>query len=76
MTWTRKLSAPIILKDGRAIATLSDAARLMITLPQLHADSPNWQYAGELLLEAANDKKSVEDAEAQLKIALEAEGLI
>jgi hypothetical protein len=76
MPWTRKLLSPIELKDGRVIATLSDAARLMVTLPQLHADSPHWLHAGELLLEAAGDKESVSDAEAQLKIALKAEGLI
>jgi len=76
MPWTRKLPTPIALNDGHVIATLSDAARLMLVLPKLHADNPHWQYVGELLLEAAGDKESVSDAEAQLRIALKAEGLI
>jgi len=76
MPWTRKLLSPIALKDGRVIATLSDAARLMLTLPELHARYPHWHYAGELLIMAAGDKKSIEEAEAQLTIALKTEGLI
>ena len=76
MPWTRKLLPPVALKDGRVIATLSDAARLMLTLPELHARNPHWHNAGELLIKAAGDKKSLEDADAQLRIALKAEGLI
>ena len=76
MPWSRKLSAPIALNDGRTIATLSDAARLVLALPELHGRNPHWQYAGELLIRAAGDKKAVESAEVQLRIALIAEGLI
>jgi len=56
MPWTRKLLSPVALEDGRVIATLSDAARLMLALPELHARNPHWLSAGELLIKAAGDK--------------------
>ena len=47
--------SPIALKYGSVIATLPDAARLMLTLP-VHARNPHWHNAGELLIMAAGDK--------------------
>ena len=34
MSWTRKFDAPIALKDGRKLASLDDARRLMLSLPE------------------------------------------
>jgi hypothetical protein len=34
MPWVRKFDEPIALKDGRTIATLADARRLMVSLPE------------------------------------------
>jgi hypothetical protein len=76
MTWARKFAKPIALKDGRTIATISDGRELMLSLPPIHRRGAVWQYAAELLNEAAADKDSVPDAEAQLERALKAEGLI
>jgi hypothetical protein len=78
MPWTRKLPEPIKLKDGRKIATLGQARELMLALPERHQIRPFWQYAAELLIDAAErgDRASVDDAAAQISRALAAEGLL
>ena len=76
MPWSRKLATPIVLKDGRMIATLGEAREMMLSVPPLHRRGAIWQYAAKLLEEAAADKDSVPDAEAQLTRALKAEWLI
>ena len=76
MSWSRQLATPIALKDGRTIGTLAVARALILSLPELHQRSPIWHETGELLAEAATDKNWVPDAEAQLSLALKAEGLI
>jgi hypothetical protein len=50
----------------------------MLALPERHQRNAHWQYAGELLLKAADsgNKYAVMDARAQLTRALRAEGLI
>jgi hypothetical protein len=48
----------------------------MLALPQRHQLRPFWQYAAELLIEAADRDGSVEDAAAQLSRAVTAEGLL
>jgi hypothetical protein len=74
----RHVPEPIKLKDGRKIANLWQARELMLTLPGRHQSRPFWQYAAELLIEAAErgDRASIDDAAAQLSRALAAEGLI
>ncbi len=76
MTWARKFAKPIALKDGRTIATLSEARAMMLSLPPIHRRGPVWRFAAELLNEAAADRASVPDAEAKFTRALQAEGLI
>jgi len=65
-------------KNGRTIATLGQARELMLALPERHQIRPFWQYAAELLIDAAErgDRASVDDAAAQLSRALAAEGLL
>ena len=76
MTWARKLAAPIILKDGRMIATLGEARVVMQSLPERRQHSDLWLYVGALLLEAAAARGSLSIARAQLTRALKVEGLI
>jgi len=76
MPWTRKLAKPIILKDRRAIEKLSDARDLMFTLPESSQSVVVWQFAHQLMSEAANDKGWLPNAATQLLRALKAEGLI
>ena len=45
----------------------------MLDLRQRNA---HWRYAGEMLINASRKQSAVPEAEAQLKVALKAEGLI
>ena len=76
--WSRKLTRPIALNDGRALATLSEARAFILALPEPHQHSERWRYAEELLNKAAEngEKYAVMDASAQLNRALKAEGLL
>jgi hypothetical protein len=76
MSWSRKFAKPIVLKDGRTIASLSQAREMMLSLPPIHRRAVVWQSAAELLNEAATDRDSVPEAGAQLTLALKAEGLL
>jgi hypothetical protein len=49
---------------------------MMLSVPVAHRRGAVWQYAAELLNEAAADRDTVLNAEAQLTRALKAEGLI
>src|ERR1700689_5554560 len=51
--WSKKFWKPIVLRDGRELATLADARDLMLALPERHQSRPLWQYAAELLIDAA-----------------------
>jgi hypothetical protein len=76
MPWTRDLSAPIELKDGRTLITLADASALMQSLPANRQRREHWLYAGGLLKEAASSGNSVGQAHGPLMRALRLEGLI
>jgi hypothetical protein len=77
MSWTRKLFEPITLKDGRKIVALEDARVLMVRVPELVQLRPHWQYAGELVLEAAeNNRASIKTTWAQLRRVLSIEGML
>jgi hypothetical protein len=77
MSWTRKLTPPIELNDGRRVETLADVRELMLSLPERHVRNGHWVYAGQHLMAAATDKGvSLHDVQQQLSIALKAKGLI
>jgi hypothetical protein len=40
MPWSTRFPAPIILKDGRTIATLGQARAFMLTLPEQSQSDP------------------------------------
>ena len=50
--WNRPLAYPLTLRDGIKIATLRQAATLMMGLPETGKSKPVWQHAAELLLQA------------------------
>jgi hypothetical protein len=52
MPWSRPLSEPIVLKDGRVIATLNDARVVMRSLPAANQSGDVWLYAGGLIPKA------------------------
>ena len=76
MAWSRRLDSPIFLNDGRTIAALADARDLILDLPKHSQRSPRWRYATALLLDASRKQSAIPEAEAQLRVALKAEGLI
>jgi hypothetical protein len=76
MPWSRPLSEPIVLKDGREIVTLNDARAVMRSLPAQNRNNGVWLYTGGLLLEAATSDGPVGETIANLRRALKAEGLI
>jgi hypothetical protein len=77
--WTREFPTSIGLSDGRALTTLADARNLILELPERRQANDRWQYASELLMKVARGSATGLDlagVAAQLKIALDAEGLI
>jgi hypothetical protein len=76
MPWSRKLPVPLVLKDGRVIATFNDARVVMRSLPAISQSRDVWLYAGGLMLEAATSNGPIGDAAAQLRRALTADGLL
>jgi hypothetical protein len=73
------LSKPILLEDGRRLATLQDAADVIHALPLNHRSQLHWEYAAQLLMKAGRHGATPMDraaAEVQLLLALEAEGLV
>ena len=76
--WFRPLAYPLTLRDGTRIATLRQAATLMIGLPETRKSKPVWQHAAELLLQAhkAGKASDVRAATDQLCRALQLEGWI
>jgi hypothetical protein len=78
MPWTRKLPAPIILKDGRALVRLIDARDLILGLTERRQADAHRQPAAEALMKAASHATQIDVAGVanQLTIALRAEGLI
>lgn len=78
MPWSRKLSAPIVLDDGRRLATLREAADIVLGLPALHRANSHWTHATVLMLAAAESdgEAALAAAERQLDIELRGERLL
>lgn len=79
MPWSRKLTKPIALDDGRVFETLRDAADYALALPDIRKAHLSWQYAIELMMAAAKPRASrtlLERAERQLDICLRADGVL
>jgi hypothetical protein len=55
--WSRKLSEPVKLKDGRILETLREVRDLILRLGSSHQKHPWWTYTAELLLKAAESGK-------------------
>ena len=79
MRWSRKLSAPIVLDNGRTFVTLRHAADFALNLSDRQKADLGWQYAIKLMTAAAKPKSSdadLWDAEDQLHRVLRADGLL
>jgi len=78
MNWTSKFPKPIALKDGRKIMSLIQARDLIITLPSPHLKNAHWEYATDLIFDAARtgDDVAIIMAYEQFTRALKAESLL
>jgi hypothetical protein len=74
--WDRSLAWPITVRDGRAVATLTDARMLILDLPDSIQKRTHWLLATELLLKAADSgsDNDIERATLQIERALIADG--
>lgn len=75
MTAQKPLSAPVLIVGGHTLETVTDALALIDSLPTARQQTDLWQTTRQWL----NDAKTAEDilhATAQLKRALDREGLL
>jgi hypothetical protein len=76
MPWSTKFPEPIVLKDGRSIATVGQARSLMLDLPIRSQIRAYWQYAAFLPLDVAEHRGNLDEAYHQMMRALTADGLL
>jgi hypothetical protein len=78
MPWTSKLKAPMALKDGRTLETLAHVRALILSLPDYQRRRPYWEYAANLLMDAARSGKreAINEAYWQLLRALKADRML
>jgi hypothetical protein len=78
MKWTSKFPRPIVLKDGRTIGSLIQARDLIVLIPSPHLRNAHWEYATDLIYDAARneDEVAIGQAYEQFLRAVKAEGLI
>jgi hypothetical protein len=76
MAWSRNLSEPIALTDGRKLETLSQARELTVSLPAFQRHGIVWSLVAKRLDEAASDNGAVSELQEMLVRALKAAGLL
>ena len=78
MSWSKKLPEPIRLKGNRELKTLRDAGELITGLSESLQKAPTWQYATELVLQAAQSGKQdhIKDARDQVARAASRDNLL
>jgi hypothetical protein len=78
MKWTSKFPRPIVLRDGRRIGSLIQARDLIVLIPSAHLQKAHWEYATDLIYDAARngDEVAIGQAYEQFLRALKAEGLL
>jgi hypothetical protein len=78
MPWSSPLTSPIILRDGRVLVTLRDAANLFTGLSESILAQDWSSHAIELLMKAAEEGSplAIENATRQVQRALFREGLL
>jgi hypothetical protein len=78
MKWTSRFPKPIVLKDGRGIASLIQARDLIVLIPLPQLKNAHWEYTTDLIYDAAlsGDEVAIGLAYEQFTRALKEEGLI
>jgi hypothetical protein len=72
MSWDRPFAQPVPLPEGPPAQTLRDAADYISKLPQQERDCQEWQFAVQMLIDAAEDRGPVLFARMGIVRALEA----
>jgi hypothetical protein len=78
MPWDKKLSRPLMLKNGERLETLSDVRSLFLERFATVTHNAALAYAGELLLKAAETRKRTDIVAAtdQIELVLRRERLM
>ena len=78
MPWDKKLSRPLMLKNGERLETLSDVRSLFLERFATVTHNAALAYAGELLLKAAETGKRTDIVAAtdQIELVLRRERLM
>jgi hypothetical protein len=78
MNWSKRFKKPIVLKDGRTIASLTQARDLIIHLPRTASRHRPWDDTVDAVYDAAHlrDGTSIELAHRYLEQSLKADGMI
>jgi hypothetical protein len=71
MSWDRPFAQPVPLPGGRPARTLRDAGDFVSKLSRLERDTPEWRYAVEMLIDAAEDRGAILLAKIGLDRALD-----
>jgi hypothetical protein len=70
------LTFPIALSDGRAVATIGDAANLFETLTDKQRGSSHWSIAIRMMNHALTEPTYLKTATLSLQTALAMDGLL
>jgi hypothetical protein len=78
MSRTSNFKPPLLLKDGRTIKTLAHARAVTSSLTEHQQRRPYWEYAGQLLMDAAesDEPAAMDEAYRQLMRALSADRMM
>ena len=79
MPWRRKFSTPLVLKDGRRIVTIRDAADVYLTLPPDRREAAHWESALAAVFVAGRRRSTLLDVDAahqRIVNALRIDGLM
>jgi hypothetical protein len=71
VSWDRPFGQPVPLPAGRPARTLRDAGDYIRKLPQSERDTPEWQLAVHMLIDAAEDRGPVLFARIGIERAVE-----
>ena len=73
---TSALTFPIALSDGRAVATIGDAARLFESLSEAQRETSHWGIAIRMMDHALREPTYLKTATLSLQTALAMDGLL
>jgi hypothetical protein len=51
--WRQKLPRPIVIRNGKTLRTIGDCRDYVLSLDDRDHNTPHWQHAAKLMLEAA-----------------------